>query len=87
MTAARLFNVYCDESCHLQHDNIPVMAWGAVYCPPTGTAASPVSSSPTLPRPNAPWRRSRAGYWEWRSARYVCDCRDDMGTISACHAS
>ena len=33
MTAARLFNVYCDESCHLEHDGIPVMAWGAVYCP------------------------------------------------------
>lgn len=26
MTAARLFNVYCDESCHLEHDGIPVMA-------------------------------------------------------------
>ncbi len=24
MTAARLFNVYCDESCHLEHDGIPV---------------------------------------------------------------
>ena len=33
MAEARLFNVYCDESCHLEHDGIPVMAWGAVYCP------------------------------------------------------
>ena len=33
MNAPRTFNVYCDESCHLEHDNIPVMAWGAVYCP------------------------------------------------------
>ncbi|MFQ5564539.1 MAG: DUF3800 domain-containing protein [Parvularculaceae bacterium] len=32
MTEARLINVYCDESCHLEHDHIPVMAWGAVSC-------------------------------------------------------
>jgi hypothetical protein len=33
MTAPRTFNVYCDESCHLEHDGVPVMAWGAVSCP------------------------------------------------------
>jgi hypothetical protein len=33
MTKARTFNVYCDESCHLEHDGVPVMAWGAVTCP------------------------------------------------------
>ncbi|HLH12113.1 MAG TPA: DUF3800 domain-containing protein [Methylovirgula sp.] len=33
MTAPRTFNVYCDESCHLEGDHIPVMAWGAVSCP------------------------------------------------------
>jgi hypothetical protein len=33
MTEARLYNVYCDESCHLEHDGVPVMAWGAVTCP------------------------------------------------------
>ncbi|GAK33173.1 hypothetical protein JCM17846_19600 [Iodidimonas nitroreducens] len=33
MTEERLFNVYCDESCHLEHDGSPVMAWGAIYCP------------------------------------------------------
>lgn len=33
MTSPRIFNVYCDESCHLENDHIPVMAWGAVYCP------------------------------------------------------
>jgi hypothetical protein len=33
MTALRTFNVYCDESCHLEHDHMPVMAWGAVSCP------------------------------------------------------
>jgi hypothetical protein len=33
MSAPRLFNVYCDESCHLEHDGIPVMAWGAITCP------------------------------------------------------
>ena len=32
MSKARTFNVYCDESCHLEHDHILVMAWGAVYC-------------------------------------------------------
>lgn len=37
MTAPRTFNVYCDESCHLEHDRIPVMAWGAISCP-TGDA-------------------------------------------------
>ena len=31
MTQPRLFNVYCDESCHLEHDGVPVMAWGAVH--------------------------------------------------------
>lgn len=28
-----LYNVYCDESCHLEHDGINVMALGAVWCP------------------------------------------------------
>lgn len=32
MSEPRLFNVYCDESCHLEHDGIPIMAWGAVSC-------------------------------------------------------
>ena len=32
MTEPKTFNVYCDESCHLEHDRIPVMAWGAVIC-------------------------------------------------------
>jgi hypothetical protein len=27
------FNVYCDESCHLEHDKMPVMVLGAVWCP------------------------------------------------------
>jgi len=29
---AELFNIYCDESCHLEQDNIPVMVLGAVWC-------------------------------------------------------
>lgn len=33
MSTPHTFNVYCDESCHLEHDGIPVMAWGAVTCP------------------------------------------------------
>ena len=32
MSGPRLFNVYCDESCHLEHDGVPVMAWGAITC-------------------------------------------------------
>lgn len=28
-----IFNVYCDESCHLEHDGQPVMVLGAVWCP------------------------------------------------------
>lgn len=28
-----LYNVYCDESCHLEHDNINVMTLGAIWCP------------------------------------------------------
>jgi hypothetical protein len=27
------YNVYCDESCHLEQDHIPVMVLGAVWCP------------------------------------------------------
>src|SRR5438067_1126384 len=26
-------NIYCDESCHLQHDRQPLMALGAVWGP------------------------------------------------------
>ena len=34
---AEVFNVYCDESCHLEHDNIPTMVIGAVWCPQAAT--------------------------------------------------
>ena len=27
------FNIYCDESCHLEHDGIAPMVLGAVWCP------------------------------------------------------
>ena len=27
-----IYNVYCDESCHLQNDSSPVMVLGAMYC-------------------------------------------------------
>lgn len=27
------YNVYCDESCHLEHDGQPIMALGATWCP------------------------------------------------------
>jgi hypothetical protein len=26
-------NIYCDESCHLEHDRQPVMLFGAIWCP------------------------------------------------------
>ena len=26
------YNIYCDESCHLEHDSQPIMAQGAVWC-------------------------------------------------------
>ncbi|HCF96046.1 MAG TPA: hypothetical protein DEW46_13385 [Verrucomicrobia bacterium] len=26
-------NIYCDESCHLEHDGKNVMVLGAVWCP------------------------------------------------------
>ena len=29
----RTYNIYCDESCHLEHDHLGVMALGAVWCP------------------------------------------------------
>jgi hypothetical protein len=28
-----IVNIYCDESCHLEHDESKVMALGAVWCP------------------------------------------------------
>lgn len=30
---SEVFNIYCDESCHLQHDHHPIMVLGAVWCP------------------------------------------------------
>ena len=29
----QIYNIYCDESCHLEHDGQPVMVLGAVWCP------------------------------------------------------
>ena len=30
---SQTFNIYCDESCHLEHDRQQVMVLGAVWCP------------------------------------------------------
>jgi hypothetical protein len=30
---SEIFNIYCDESCHLEHDRQPAMVLGAVWCP------------------------------------------------------
>lgn len=32
-------NIYCDESCHLEHDHLGVMVLGAIWCPQARTAA------------------------------------------------
>lgn len=36
---SEIFNVYCDESCHLEHDHQPAMVLGAVWCPLDKTRA------------------------------------------------
>lgn len=28
-----IYNIFCDESCHLENDKIPVMVLGAIWCP------------------------------------------------------
>jgi len=30
---SQIYNVYCDESCHLENDGQKVMVLGAVWCP------------------------------------------------------
>jgi len=30
---SEIFNVYCDESCHLEHDHQKAMVLGAIWCP------------------------------------------------------
>jgi len=30
------YNIYCDESCHLEHDDQPIMLFGAIWCPSAG---------------------------------------------------
>ena len=30
---AAIYNIYCDESCHLENDQIPVMVLGGTWCP------------------------------------------------------
>lgn len=29
----KIYNIYCDESCHLEHDGQPIMVIGGVWCP------------------------------------------------------
>lgn len=43
MTEPRLINIYCDESCHLENDGIPVLAWGGVSC--EAAAARPIAEA------------------------------------------
>jgi len=28
-----IYNIYCDESCHLENDGEKVMVLGAIWCP------------------------------------------------------
>ena len=30
---SEVINIYCDESCHLEHDDSPIMLLGALSCP------------------------------------------------------
>lgn len=30
---SRIYNIYCDESCHLENDRQKAMLLGAVWCP------------------------------------------------------
>ncbi len=41
---SQTINVYCDESCHLEHDGIPVMAWGGLSCSLSETNAVSVAA-------------------------------------------
>ena len=33
---SQIFNIYCDESCHLEHDGQPIMVIGGIWCPTSG---------------------------------------------------
>jgi hypothetical protein len=33
MTMSQVFNVYCDESCHMENDHQKAMVLGAIWCP------------------------------------------------------
>ena len=39
MAGPPIINVYCDESCHLEHDQQPAMVLGALWCPQSQAAA------------------------------------------------
>src|SRR3972149_22063 len=30
---SQIYNIYCDESCHLENDHLQVMVLGAIWCP------------------------------------------------------
>jgi hypothetical protein len=30
---SQVYNIYCDESCHLEHDRQCAMVLGAIWCP------------------------------------------------------
>lgn len=36
---SEIYNIYCDESCHLEHDRQPAMVLGAVWCPESQRAS------------------------------------------------
>lgn len=36
---SELYNIYCDESCHLEHDRQTAMVLGAVWCPESQRAS------------------------------------------------
>lgn len=41
-STGQIFNIYCDESCHLENDGLSVMVLGAIWCPAQETRKAAV---------------------------------------------
>lgn len=44
-----VYNLYCDESCHLENDGQKAMVLGAVWCPDDKLAAPPERDGAVTP--------------------------------------
>ncbi len=64
---AETINIYCDESCHLEHDHQPIMVLGAVWCPATKSREIAIRLRETKERHGVPpnyeikWERVSPG--------------------------